>query len=144
MIRQLAHICFFSDRVDEMLDFYTHKLGLKMKFTMKTKEDITFGYYFECGQSTFIELFDRSLALKEWGGERGSLANRTHYQHLCFEVIDLLRFRQRLMEQGLEVTEITEGLDFSRQAWIKDPDGNAIEIMEYTSKSLQLLGDTCK
>jgi hypothetical protein len=29
------------------------------------------------------------------------------------------------------------GVDNSRQAWIKDPDGNDIELMEYTDRSLQ-------
>jgi hypothetical protein len=28
-------------------------------------------------------------------------------------------------------------MDGSRQCWIKDPDGNSIELMEYTSNSLQ-------
>lgn len=140
MIRQLAHVCFFTDQVEAMIDFYTRQLGLSIKFTMKTKEDETFGYYFECGQSTFIELFDQTLAVKEWGGEVGKLANRAHYQHLCFEVTDLGNFRQRLLASGLAVTEITEGKDYSRQAWIKDPDGNAIELMEYTQRSLQSTG----
>lgn len=138
MIRQLAHACFFTDRMDQMIDFYTRQLGLKIKFTMENKENQTFGYYFECGQSTFIEVFDQALAIKEWGGQVGPMANRAYYQHFCFEVIDLAGFRQELINRGLEVTEITEGLDFSRQAWMKDPDGNAIEIMEYTTRSLQL------
>jgi len=30
------------------------------------------------------------------------------------------------------------GMDGSRQAWINDPDSNAIELMEYTHDSLQL------
>jgi len=29
-------------------------------------------------------------------------------------------------------------MDGSLQAWIKDPDGNDIELMEYTRDSLQL------
>jgi hypothetical protein len=37
-------------------------------------------------------------------------------------------------------TEPKSGLDFSVQAWIKDPDGNEIELMEYTGRSLQLVG----
>jgi hypothetical protein len=31
-------------------------------------------------------------------------------------------------------------MDNSRQAWIDDPDGNAIELMEYGPSSLQLTG----
>jgi hypothetical protein len=32
------------------------------------------------------------------------------------------------------------GMDNSRQAWVTDPDGNQIELMEYGPKSLQLIG----
>ena len=46
---------------------------------------------------------------------------------------------QRLLEsRGIEVTNMKSGMDHSIQAWIKDPDGNAIELMEYTHESLQL------
>jgi hypothetical protein len=31
-------------------------------------------------------------------------------------------------------------MDNSRQAWIADPDGNSIELMEYGYSSLQLSG----
>jgi hypothetical protein len=30
------------------------------------------------------------------------------------------------------------GMDNSRQAWVADPDGNEIELMEYGAASLQL------
>ena len=38
----------------------------------------------------------------------------------------------------MEVTEIKLGMDKSRQAWIADPDGNQIELMEYGPASMQL------
>jgi lactoylglutathione lyase len=142
MIRQLAHICFFTDRLEQMIYFYTEKLGLRIKFTLDNKDGIPFGYYFECGQSTFLEIFDQSLAVCEWGGNAEKLVNRAHYQHLCFEVTDLKAYRQHLTAQGIAVTEITEGLDRSIQAWVNDPDGNAIELMEYTFNSLQLRGQS--
>ena len=43
-----------------------------------------------------------------------------------------------LESRGIEVTNMKTGIDHSIQAWIKDPDGNAIELMEYTHASLQL------
>jgi hypothetical protein len=38
------------------------------------------------------------------------------------------------------VTEISTGMDNSRQAWIADPDSNDIELIEYGPSSLQLTG----
>ena len=139
MIRQIAHVCYFTDQLERMIDFYEGKLGLKVKFTLADKEGEAFGYYFECGHSTFLEIFDQTLAVKEWGGEVGSFG-RAHYQHLCFEVTGLDSFCRRLKAQGVVATDIAVGLDSSRQAWIKDPDGNPIELMEYTADSLQLKG----
>jgi predicted enzyme related to lactoylglutathione lyase len=43
-----------------------------------------------------------------------------------------------LEARGITVTNMKMGIDHSRQAWITDPDGNAIELMEYTHASLQL------
>lgn len=140
MIRQLGHVCLFTDQIEAMKDFYTNKLGLKVKFTLNNKKNEVFGYYFECGHSTFVEIFDQAMAVKEWGGEKGNLNTRAHYQHLCFEVTGLESECKKLAVQGIAVTQIAMGLDFSRQAWINDPDGNAIELMEYTADSLQLKG----
>jgi lactoylglutathione lyase len=140
MIRQLAHLNFVTHDLDKIIDFYVNKLGLKVKFTLNNKAGQPFGYYFECGQSTFLEFFDQALAAKEWGGEVGELTPGTRYKHFCLEVTGLDEYCQKLRGRGLEVTPITLGMDNSRQAWIADPDGNAIELMEYGPTSLQLTG----
>ncbi len=57
MIRQLAHLCFFTNDLDAMIAFY-RKLGLKVKFTLQDRNGNSFGYYFDCGNTTFIEVFD--------------------------------------------------------------------------------------
>ena len=62
------------------------------------------------------------------------------YRHFCFEVTDLTEFRRALLDRGVTVKDITLGMDGSRQAWLSDPDGNAIELMEYTAASMQLGG----
>jgi hypothetical protein len=43
-----------------------------------------------------------------------------------------------LVRRGVAISQITIGMDNSKQAWIKDPDGNDIELMEYTPASFQL------
>ncbi len=138
MIRQLAHTCFFTDNLKRMVDFYTKSLGLKVKFTLDNKEGVPFGYYIECGHSTFIEIFDQALALKEWGGEKKPLIADSKYRHLCFEVTGLAEFRKVLEERGEKPTPIKTGMDGSLQSWTGDPDGNPIELMEYTARSRQL------
>jgi lactoylglutathione lyase len=140
MIRQIAHSCFFTDRVEEFVKFYQTGLGLPVKFTLKNDAGQVMGYYFDCGNSTFIEVFDQTLAVKQWGGQIEALKPTSQYRHLCLEVTGLETLKQTLEARGVSVTKITMGIDHSHQAWIADPDGNAIELMEYTARSRQLGG----
>lgn len=138
MIRQLAHVCFFTDQLDAMVTFYRDILGFPIQFALKTDAGETIGYYFDCGNTTFIEIFDQKIAVKQWGGQVQELKPGTQYKHFCLEVTGLAKLRALLIDRGVEVTPIQTGLDHSLQAWIRDPDGNAIELMEYTHASLQL------
>lgn len=140
MIKRLAHICFFTDDPQRLMAFYTEKMGFSIKFDMKHDDGTPFGWYIAIGDMTFIEIFDQSGAVKEWGGEVGALEEGSHprYKHFCFQVEGLEAYRDSLIAKGVEVTPIKAGLDNSVQCWINDPDGNAIELMEYTEKSLQL------
>jgi catechol 2,3-dioxygenase-like lactoylglutathione lyase family enzyme len=144
MIKQLAHINFFSDKTQELLAFYIDQLGLTIKFTLNHDDGTAFGWYVDCGNSTFIEIFDQQGAVKQWGGQVVELKKdnvvreRTAYRHMCFEVTDIEGYRKGLEAKGLAVTAIKVGMDHSKQCWIKDPDGNDIELMEYTSESYQV------
>jgi lactoylglutathione lyase len=138
MIRQLAHVCFHTDHMDPMVNFYRDGLGLPIKFTLTGDDGQPLGHYFECGQCTFIEVFSQAAAVKQWGSQVQALTRGSQYQHLCFEVTGLEDFKQALESRGVSVSAITLGMDHSRQAWIADPDGNPIELMEYTAHSLQL------
>jgi catechol 2,3-dioxygenase-like lactoylglutathione lyase family enzyme len=140
MIRQLAHLNFVTNDLSKIIDFYVNKLGMKVKFTLDNRDGQPFGYYFECGNSTFLEFFDQAMAAEVWGGKVEDLAIGTRYKHFCLEVIGLEEFCKELKSKGVDVSEISMGMDNSRQAWIADPDGNQIELMEYGPSSLQLTG----
>lgn len=140
MIKKLAHVCLFTDQLDAMIAFYRDVLGFPVKFTMKNDAGVDFGYYFATGDMTFIEIFDQKLAVKQWGGEVVAMrSNHTaHTRHFCFEVEGLETLVAELVAKGLAVVPVKVGMDHSKQAWIKDPDGGDIELMEYTTRSLQL------
>lgn len=140
MIRKLAHLNFVTNDLDKIIDFYVNKLGMKVKFTLDNKKGEPFGYYFECGDSTFLEFFDQAMAAEVWGGDVGTLARGNQYRHFCLEVTGLDEYCKQLKSKGVQVTDISLGMDNSRQAWITDPDGNQIELMEYGASSLQLTG----
>ena len=140
MIRQLAHLNFVTNDLSKIIDFYVNKLGMKIKFTLNNKEGKPFGYYFACGNSTFLEFFDQRMAAEVWGGNVEELTIGTRYRHFCLELTGLDEFCKELKGKGVDVSEISMGMDNSRQAWIADPDGNQIELMEYGHSSLQLTG----
>ncbi|MDQ3004749.1 MAG: VOC family protein [Chloroflexota bacterium] len=140
MIRQLAHLNFVTHDLPGIIDFYVNKLGMRIKFTLNNKEGQPFGYYFECGNTTFLEFFDQTMAAEVWGGKVEALTPGTRYKHFCLEVTGLDEFCQDLKSKGVKVSEISMGMDHARQAWIADPDGNQIELMEYGHSSLQLTG----
>lgn len=140
MIVGLAHLCFRTSRFAQMIEFYGKTLELPEQFTLNLPDGRVFGRYFALGETSFLEIFDQAGATEMWGGTPGDprvIAGST-YQHFCLQVTELEVLREKLVAKGLSVTPITVGMDNSRQAWIKDPDGNDIELMEYTAQSLQI------
>jgi lactoylglutathione lyase len=140
MIRQLAHLNFVTNDLSKIIDFYVNKLGMQVKFTLNNSQGEPFGYYFGCGNTTFLEFFDQAMAVQVWGGKVVELTSGTRYKHFCLEVTGLDEYCKTLKSRGVPVSDIATERDNSRQAWITDPDGNQIELMEYGPFSLQLTG----
>jgi lactoylglutathione lyase len=126
--------------MDKLVAFYQDVIGLNIKFSFRLEDGTIFGHYFDLGNTTFLEIFDQKGAAKQWGGTVTTMKENVgvFYQHFCLEVEDLEGYCQMLRSKNIPVTDISVGLDNSKQAWIKDPDGNSIELMEYTKDSLQL------
>lgn len=142
MIRRLAHLCLITDNLDRLVAFYRDGLGLRVKFRFAAADGAIFGAYVEAGDSTFLEFFDQKLAARQWGGDTGPLVTGNRYGHLCLEVTGLADLHATLLARGVSVGEIRTGMDSSLQAWLADPDGNRIELMEYTHRSAQLAPGT--
>lgn len=140
MITRLAHLCLKTGNFDKTVAFYRDTIGLPVKFTFINKDGALFGAYFDLGNMTFLEIFDQKGANREWGGPDEPLKpnENTFHQHFCFEVKGIEAYRAGLMAKGVAVTDVVVGMDGSKQAWIRDPDGNSIELMEYTPASMQL------
>jgi lactoylglutathione lyase len=140
MIKKLAHICFRTENLKEMVAFYRDRLGFRVQFVFKNKAGEEFGYYFDLGHQSYLEIFDHRICAKINGQKSQALfaqSEFTLYQHLCLEVTDIESEVIRLRGKGITVTDTFMGGDFSKQAWFKDPDNNPIELMEYTAQSLQ-------
>ncbi len=128
MIRNIAHTCFTVSDLAQALTFYRDGLGLPEAFDFVNDEGHRFGVYLHAGGRNFLELFEGSLA---------DPAEGQSYRHLCLEVDDIEETVATLKERGIEVTPVKLGRDQSYQAWITDPDGNRIELHQYTPDSWQ-------
>jgi catechol 2,3-dioxygenase-like lactoylglutathione lyase family enzyme len=128
MITNLAHVCFTVSDLERSIRFYQDSLGLSPAFDFTNPEGKRFGVYLTLGGRNFIELFTGQLAQPAEGQS---------FRHICLEVDDILTTVSELKGKGVEVSEPKLGMDHSWQAWITDPDGNRIELHDYTPESWQ-------
>jgi len=155
MFNDVMHIAFFTDRMDEMIHFYTDILGGKIKTLVRYKVYLDrldrpenraialkdpnkiFNVYIELAPNQYIELFHRFDGMAE-APVRGTVAG---YNHFALTVDDIFKAREELSARGLTfTTEISKGPSETYQMWSHDPDGNYFEIMQFTDKSYQVVG----
>lgn len=129
MITDLGHTAFGVYDMEAALAFYA-KLGLTESFRLNHADGSLMLVYLHIGGDRFLELFPN-------GPEPES--GRTHsFKHICLVTPDIASAVESLRADGVAIDrEIKEGLDGNLQAWIKDPDGNAIELMQLVEHSPQ-------
>ncbi len=128
MITGIAHTCYIVKDLEASIAFYRDKLGLTPAWDFINDKGERFGVYLYVGGRTFIELFV---------GNPAPPAENQSYKHLCLEVDDFDGTVAELRSRGVEVTGIKVGTDNSWQAWIRDLDGNGLELHGYTPESKQ-------
>ena len=152
----LMHVAFYTDKMEEMIDFYTNKLGGKIKSLTRyevylnrddrpiqqqiAKQDPNriFNIYIELAPLQFIELFPAKEEQKEHVGFNEHIG----YSHFALCVEDIYATREELTKKGITIdTPITKGPSETYQMWLHDPDGNKFEIMQFTDKSIQVVGN---
>jgi catechol 2,3-dioxygenase-like lactoylglutathione lyase family enzyme len=128
MIKGFGHICYIVNDLDTAITFYTEKLGMSLAFDFINDKNERFGAYIHAGARNFVEVFVGQVSERVKGQS---------YGHLCLEVEDLQGMAANLRAQGVTVSEIKMAEDNCWQAWLTDPDGNPIELQEYTPESWQ-------
>lgn len=148
MIKQLAHLCLKTSRLEAMTAFYRDQLGATVRFRYLNKAGEPIGCYFALGENTFIEVFDHADAHRRSNSpkpleplEEPRDPWLARYNHFCLQIEELDAYVALLESRGMTVTGRKTGNDRSRQAWVKDPDGNLIELQEYSPQSRQFTGE---
>jgi lactoylglutathione lyase len=128
MITDLGHTAFRVHDLEKTLAFY-EILGIREAFRLHHEDGSLMLIYLHVGGERFIEIFPN-------GPEPNSPSGS--FFHLCLQTDDIHADVAHLKEQGIAITqEIKMGLDHNLQAWLKDPDGNPIELMQLAPESPQ-------
>lgn len=126
---KFAHVCINTIDLNKSINFYENILGFTKKFFFK-KKDKYIGVYLEICSGNYIEIF-----LKE-----DNKVINTGITHFCIEVNNIDELIEKLKQNKINFSDKTLGADQSYQIWLTDPDGNKIEIHQYTQNSSQLTG----
>ena len=142
MITDLGHTALRVRDLDQALAFYAC-LGLREAFRLHDDDGTLLLVYVHVGGDRFLELFPAGASQggasqgEARGGALGE-ASGGSFMHLCLLCDDLVSLVERLRVDGVAIErEVTTGLDHNLQAWIRDPDGNAIELMQLVEASPQ-------
>ncbi len=132
---QIAHVALKVRDLDKSLDFYVNKLGFAEMMRL-SKPDGSPGVwlvYLRITDDQYLELFP------DGQGDRAPGRDATAINHVCLGVADLDATLADLARVGVPLTAQKKmAADLNWQAWIEDPDGNRIELMQMMPDCLQL------
>ena len=129
MITDIGHTAFAAHDLDRSLAFYA-KLGIHEAFRLHREDGSLMLVYLHVAGDRFIEVFP--------GGPPPDPERRGSFLHLCLLTDDMEATVEHLRSEGITIDrEPKVGLDHNTQAWIRDPDGNAIELMQLVDESPQ-------
>ena len=132
---QIAHVALKVKDLDKSLDFYVNKLGFAEMMRLP-KPDGSPGVwlvYLRITDDQYLELFP------DGKGDRAPDREVTAINHICLGVADLDVTLAALAKAGIPLTAGKKmAADLNWQAWIEDPDGNRIELMQMMPDCLQL------
>ena len=152
----LGHAALYVKDYEKSMEFYTKTLGFKEKFSLYNKDGELWLTYVEFGDTMFFELY-RTKTIKGIPIEEGRLTDYTPPEgmkigHMCLTVDNLKKVALDLQSKGVTLWsgpsfrgrkekvpyESHLYMDKAEIVYIEDPDGNNIEIMEYTKDSPQV------
>jgi lactoylglutathione lyase len=127
----IGHVAIRARDLDSVVAFYTDKLGLAEMFRLNQDDGSLMLVYLRLTDTQYIEIFPNGV------GEAPA-RNAVGFTHLCISVSDLEATVAALEAAGVTIdVPLKMGKDGNRQAWVSDPEGNRIELMEMAADSLQ-------
>jgi catechol 2,3-dioxygenase-like lactoylglutathione lyase family enzyme len=155
--RGINHIALVCKDMARTVDFYTNVLGMPLVKTIELPNGAGQHFFFDCGGGATVAFFTfpdapdpvTGNAQPEGLPDRASLLTANgSMNHLAFMVDpdEIEDFRQRLIDHGLDVTDVWNHDDsewglartkddpgvFVRSVYFRDPDGILLEFAAWT------------
>ena len=147
--KRLGYIAIRCKSFDAMRKYYGETLGFKEHSAHCDESGNVCSALMQVSENQYIKLLNEAYA-----GENDIAKHSPN--HFCFEVTNYASVIRNLEAKGLRVVpgprafmmqlpepyeDIKPGMCGSLCAFIQDPEGNDIELMQFTDKSLQKLCD---
>jgi catechol 2,3-dioxygenase-like lactoylglutathione lyase family enzyme len=130
-VSSIAHVAIRVKDVSRTLDFYVGKLGMREMMRLD-RDGRLWLLYLRITDTQFLEVFPEGV------GQRAADREAVGYNHICLEVADIDVALPELEATGVPLIRGKQmGPDGNWQAWIEDPDGHRIELMQVMPDSLQ-------
>ena len=123
----LTHVAIAAENVDEVVAYYTEKLGLPEAVRIRNDQGQTTIVFVQVSRDTFLEI-------QPVNAQRPKGIN-----HLAIHVQDLRATVARLRQQGVTVDEPRLGTTKALLAFTTDSEGNRVELIELPPGSLPRL-----
>jgi lactoylglutathione lyase len=132
-IAGLAHVAIKVTDLERSLAFYVGKLGFSEMLRLNKDDGSVWLVYLRITDDQYLEVFPGAE------NDRAPGWNANGMNHMCLAVDDLKALVKEIEAAGIQLLmPLKLAVDGNWQAWIEDPDGNRIELMQMDPQSLQL------
>ena len=131
-ISSLGHIGIKVKNLEKSIAFYTETMGFPEMFRLYRDDGRAWLVYLRITDDQYLEIFPEAIQ------DRAPEPENNGINHFCLTVENIEEIVCQLEAKGVALYwPLKTGADNNRQAWVQDPDGNRIELMEMASNALQ-------
>ena len=123
-VEGIGGVFIYANDAKGLSNWYAHHFGLRLETYEDGKVYGTEFKYRRLGDSSQVDSTVFSISQS-----KTTLPAERHECVINYRVRDLNAFLDQLKAEGIEV-ERTEDFDYGRFAWIRDPEGNRIELYQ--------------
>src|SRR5688572_21309456 len=130
-ITGIGHVAIRVKDVDRALDFYVNRLGFAEMMRLD-RDGRLWLVYLRITDDQYLEVFPDAVS------DRAPPREANGLNHVCLTVGSIDRVIDQLRAAGIPLLSAKMmGADRNYQAWIEDPDGNRIKLMEMAPDGMQ-------